>query len=150
MDVLISTVTDLDWEVIEEELPQDEALDINAWLEYTQALDRDNTITPEAERWAADLFAEKFGEVPFSNEDVPVKLYRDHGEWACNAFWACMCDDNFVHPHYEPVCPHCGAFRYECQDADVDSVRLFAGTLDPDLIAQFNELVEVLKHGGEL
>lgn len=153
MDMLISLVTDLDWAVATDELPQDaEALDINTWLEYTQGLDRDNTITPEQERWAADLFAEKLGEVPFiSGEDVPVSLYRDKtGEWACNAFWVCMCDDEFVHPHTEPVCPHCGADRFECPDADIDSIRLFAGMFDPELIAQFNELVKDLRHGGEL
>lgn len=150
LDQLICMETDRDWMVADE--PQDdEALDINAWLEFTQAMDKGLEPTPEEERWAASQFAaSQFGEFPVE-EDVPVRLYRDkQGEWACNAFWVCLCDDNFVHEHTQADCPHCGSTRFESPDADIDSVRLFADQLNPDLVAEFNSMVGLIRHGGEL
>ena len=51
-------------------------------------------------------------------------------------FWECLCNKDFVHPHYEEECPHCRMRKDDqaAQAARMDNVIYFAGDLNPYLV----------------
>ena len=50
-------------------------------------------------------------------------------------FWDCECEENYIHPRNEDLCPHCGVRRDEQPDARIDEVKKLLGT-PPDLICK--------------
>ncbi|HNT25843.1 MAG TPA: hypothetical protein PKM21_15855 [Anaerolineales bacterium] len=67
------------------------------------------------------------------------------GFYTTSLFWACSCDEWYIHPHTQAICQFCGDRRGEGDpDAHVTDVLRQASDLDKHLVAQLEEALDAI------